>query len=325
MGEQKLEPATPNRPRLPVCLMFPGQGSQYVTMLSSTKDLPDVKSMLEKAKHILGYDILKICLEGPEEKLAETKHCQPAMFIGGLAGIAKLREQNSEVVEHCQCVAGLSLGEYTALCVAEVLSFEDALSLVKLRGEAMQEASESCEQAMLSVAGLDDGILKELCKQAAAVADGGVCQVTNSLFPKGYACSGTLKAIERLKELATEKGALQAKTLKTGGAFHCQLMQPAQARLEKALKEVLPKMKPPRCDVYMNVTGKALKAGSDPAGILALLSEQLVLPVLWQECMKQAMKDGVQEFYEVGPQKQLKAMMKRIEKTAWDKTTGIEV
>merc|ERR1712032_1505080 len=110
---------------------------------------------------ILGYDILKICLEGPEEKLEESKYCQPAMFIGGLAGLEKLRIEKPDRVERASVMAGLSLGEYTALCAAGVLTFEDGLKLVKLRGEAMQEAAGQSKQLMLSVAGLDGDKLKE--------------------------------------------------------------------------------------------------------------------------------------------------------------------
>merc|ERR1712032_190953 len=180
------------RPTVPIGLMFPGQGSQYVKMLDGVKDIPAVKSMLDKAKDILGYDMLELCLKGPEEKLEETRFCQPAMFIGGMAGIEKLRGEKPDAASKFQIVAGLSLGEYTALCAAGVFSFEDALRLVKLRGEVMQEAAEASKQLMLSVAGLDQATLEKLCADAAKKeGKGGVCQIANSLFPKGYACAGS--------------------------------------------------------------------------------------------------------------------------------------
>lgn len=113
--------------------------------------------------------------------------------------------------------------------------------------------------------------------------------------------------------------------MKTGGAFHTSLMQPAQEKLEKALKEALPKMSPPSCDVYMNVTGQPLSAGTDPKVILELLQKQLTSPVLWEPSMQKMIKDGISEFYECGPQKQLKAMMKRIDNKMWNKTTSMEV
>merc|ERR1712050_418848 len=156
--------------------------------------MPKVKEMLDKAKDILGYDILEICLKGPESKLEETKHCQPAMFIGGLAGLEKLREEKPDRVDQCAVFAGLSLGEYTALCAAGVMSFEDGLKLVKLRGEAMQEAAKTGKQLMLSVAGLEKKALDPLCERAKK-KEGEVCQISNSLFPGGYSVGGTKKAI----------------------------------------------------------------------------------------------------------------------------------
>merc|ERR1719193_710473 len=118
---------------LPVGLLFPGQGSQSVGMLNEVKDLPAVREMLETAKRVLGYDILKICVEGPDETLQETKYAQPALYIGGLAAIEKLKADKPDCVSRCKAVAGLSLGEYTALTVAGVFSFEAGLRLVKAR------------------------------------------------------------------------------------------------------------------------------------------------------------------------------------------------
>lgn len=316
----------PKAAPLPVALLFPGQGSQYVKMLDSVKDLPEVKDMLEKAKVILGYDLLELCLNGPEDKLAETRYCQPAMFVGGLAGVSKLKTEKPEAVERPKCVAGLSLGEYTALCAAGVLSFEDGLKLVKLRGEAMQEAAQVGKQAMLSVAGLDQNVLDQICKEAEKKeGPGAVCKIANALFPKGFSCAGTEVAVNELKALAEKKGALQAKLLKTSGGFHTSLMQPAQEKLRKALEDVAPNMRPPRCAIYMNVTGQPLAAGSDPKIILDLLNKQLVSPVLWNTSVDKMIKDGVTEFYECGPMKQLKAMMKRIDNKVWNKTHNMEV
>merc|ERR1719335_1462680 len=123
--------------------------------MTEVQHIPTVKDMLKKAKTILGYDILEICLKGPESKLGETEFCQPAMYIGGLAAVEKLKQTKSDCVSRCQAVAGLSLGEYTALTVAGVFSFEDGLNLVKLRGEAMEEAAQLKPQMMLSILGLE--------------------------------------------------------------------------------------------------------------------------------------------------------------------------
>lgn len=313
---------------LPIALFFPGQGSQYVKMMETAKDLPPVQDMLEKSKPILGYDLLDICLNGPEEKLEETRYCQPALFIGGLAGLEKLRVEKADAVDRASVMAGLSLGEYTALCAAGVMSFEDGLKLVKLRGEAMQEAatSGSKKQLMLSVAGLEKSKLDALCKEAAAKegADG-VCSVANCLFPSGFSVGGTEQAINTLKDLAEKNGALQAKVLKTAGAFHTPLMQPAQDRLSAALEETLPSMKPPLHTVWMNASAQPIRPGTDPKEIVVLLKRQLTNPVLWEDSVKAILREGVKEFYECGPMKQIKAMMKRIDPTAWKATTNIDV
>lgn len=311
--------------KLPIALLFPGQGSQYVGMMKEVKDIPAVKDMLEKAAPILGYDILDICLAGPEAKLEETRYCQPALFIGALAGIEKLRAEKPEAVTGCSVMAGLSLGEYTALCAAGVMSFEDGLKLVKLRGEAMHDAASVGRQLMLSVAGLERDRLEALCTEALKSDSNGVCQISNALFPQGFACGGTEKAINALRELAEKAGAMQAKVLKTAGAFHTPLMQPAQEKLSAALDETLPNMHPPTCTVWMNASGEPMRPGSDPKDIVDLLKRQLTNAVLWEPSMKAVIADGITEFYEVGPMKQLKAMMKRIDATSWKATTNVDV
>lgn len=309
---------------LPVALLFPGQGSQYVKMMSSVKDIPAVADMLATAREILGYDLLKLCLQGPESKLEETRYCQPAMFVAGLAGIEKLRAERENSATRFRACAGLSLGEYTALCAAGVFTFEDALKLVKLRGEAMHEAAEKGNQKMLSVAGLDKAMLVKLCKDAQERA-GGVCQIANELFPKGFSCAGNDAAIMSLKDEALKAGALQAKVLNTSGAFHTSLMKPAREKLGAALDEVLPRMSSPRHAVYMNVNAKPLRPGAKPEEIVSLLKDQLINPVLWESSMRAMIGDGIEEFYEVGPMKQIKAMMKRIDPKVWAATASVEV
>merc|ERR1719217_338155 len=249
----------------PCGLLFPGQGSQYVGMLKEMKDEPKVKEMLDKSKEILGWDVLDLYLNGPEEKLENTQYTQPCMYIGGLAGIEKLRKEKPKEASNPTFVAGLSLGEYTALCAAGVFSFEDGLKLVKLRGEAMQEAATTQgKQLMLSVAGLDKATLDKLCAESAKEeGPKGVCSVANALFPNGFSIGGTEKAINILQPKCEKAGALQAKVLKTGGAFHTALMQPAQEKLNKALDETVANMSPPKVTIYQNATAEPVPAGAD--------------------------------------------------------------
>jgi len=276
---------------LPIALFFPGQGSQYVGMLKEAKDMPSVKEMLQKSKDILGWDLLEMCLSGPEGKLEETMYCQPAMFVGGLAGVEKLRSQKAEAVDRCSVMAGLSLGEYTALCAAGVMSFEDGLRLVKLRGEAMQEAATAGKkQLMLSVANLDEAKLTSLCEDAKKKeGSGAVCQIANYLFPGGVSVGGTDAAIRELEGLASEAGAI-AKVLKTGGAFHTPLMQPAQDRLSAAIDDILPRMTSPRHTVWMNASAEPARPGCDVRTIAALMKRQLTNPVYWEQSVRAMMQ-----------------------------------
>jgi [acyl-carrier-protein] S-malonyltransferase len=288
-----------------------------------------VKEMLEKSKEILGWDVLELCLNGPESKLEETKYCQPCMFIGGLAGLEKLKSDNPEKVERAAIMAGLSLGEYTALCAAGVLTFEDGLKLVKLRGEAMQEAAQVGKQVMLSVAGLERSKLEPFCVEAAKrEGPDGVAAISNSLFPNGYSVGGTEKAINEVKEKAEKAGALQAKIIKAGGAFHTSLMQPAQDKLVIALEEAVVNMKSPQHTVWMNANANPVRPGCDPkTDILPLMKKQLTSTVLWEDSVKEMIKElgPDADWYECGPMKQMKAMMKRIDQPAWKKMTNIEV
>eukprot|EP00746_Dinoflagellata_sp_MGD_P002418 gnl/MRDRNA2_/MRDRNA2_104695_c0_seq1.p1 gnl/MRDRNA2_/MRDRNA2_104695_c0~~gnl/MRDRNA2_/MRDRNA2_104695_c0_seq1.p1 ORF type:complete len:429 (+),score=115.56 gnl/MRDRNA2_/MRDRNA2_104695_c0_seq1:111-1397(+) len=311
---------------LPVGLLFPGQGSQYVKMLAGVKDLPPVKEMLEKATEILGWDPLDLCLNGPEEKLEETKFCQPCMHIANLAAVEKLKMEKPELVNQCKAVAGLSLGEYTALVVAGMITYEDSIRIVRARAEAMQEAAQKSEQAMLSVAGLEYEVLAECCKTAQdKCGKDAVCKIANHLFPKGYSCSGTKMAINVLKQECEKAGAMQARLLKTSGAFHTELMAPAAKTIERMLGSCYPNMNFPRCAVYMNSTGKIMPAGTDPRELNMEMVKQVQQPVLWQNCIEGMIQDGVEEFYECGPMKQLKAMMKRTNQEMWEKTYNVDV
>eukprot|EP00913_Durusdinium_trenchii_P018232 g17129.t1 len=161
---------------------------------------------------------------------------------------------------------------------------------------------------MLSVAGLERAKLEPLCKEAAAKEAGGVCSVANCLFPSGFSVGGTEQAINTLKDLAEKNGALQEKIGTIG-----------------VRKKTLPNMKPPLHTVWMNASAQPIRPGSDPAEIVALLKRQLTNPVLWEDSMKAIIREGVKEFYECGPMKQIKAMMKRIDAAAWKTTTNIEV
>jgi len=318
-------PPAKSQPALPVALLFPGQGSQYVGMMKDCVSLPAVKEMLATAEKVLGWDLKEVCLKGPESKLSETKYCQPAMFVAGMAALEVMRQTRRDSVERPQAVAGLSLGEYTACCAAGVLCFEDALQLVKLRAEAMQSATEKMPQCMVSIAGLDRATLERLCEEAKAAEAGAVCQIANVLFPAGFTCAGSKAAMDKLAGLATSAGALQTRVVKAGGAFHTPLMGPAQEDLNKAIDKMLPRMKPPRCAIYFNATAQKVSAGTLPPDFVGLLKRQMTSEALWEPSVKQMIMDQVKEFYECGPLKQLKSMIKRIDPEAFKRTENISV
>merc|ERR1712050_540691 len=198
----------------------------------------------------------------------------------------------------------------------------------KLRAEAMQVATEAVPQCMCSVAGLDRPTLEKLCKEAKAAEKTSkepVCQIANVLFPAGFTCAGHKASVDKLCELATKARALQARVIKAGGAFHTPLMKPAQDDLAKAIDKALPKMKPPRCCIYLNVTGKKIAPGTPPSEFIDLMKQQLTKEVLWEPTIKQMIMDQVKDFYECGPLKQLKSMIKRIDQDAFKRTENISV
>jgi len=310
---------------LPVGLLLPGQGSEYLKMMSTVQNIPAVQEMLTKAKTILNVDIMKVCLEGPQEDLQKPSVCHPALFVAALAGIEKLRGEREEMVTRCQAMAGQSNGELAALCAAGVYSFEDGLRLVKLRAEAIAEAAKSTPQRQVSVAGLDRAKVVELCEEARKTGgQNAVCSVACELFPKGFICAGSDKAIDLLSESLQKAGAMQVKPLQNP-AVHTALMRPAQQKYDEELDRLLPKMSPPQVTVYMTATAKPVRVGAKPEEVVQAMKAQLSNPMLWEQSVRAMLKDGVLDFYEVGPMKMLKSIMKRIDQKAWSRTQNVDV
>eukprot|EP00931_Biecheleriopsis_adriatica_P107396 TRINITY_DN81741_c0_g1_i1.p1 TRINITY_DN81741_c0_g1~~TRINITY_DN81741_c0_g1_i1.p1 ORF type:complete len:568 (+),score=174.39 TRINITY_DN81741_c0_g1_i1:51-1754(+) len=306
-------------------LLFPGPGSQKVEMLSGAEKIPGVRGILDTARRVLGFDLQELCQQGSRDKLEKDMAVAgPAMMVASLAALEKLRAESPQAAERPGAVAGLFFGEFTALVVAGVLDLELGLQLVREAAEGVLEAANSSPQAMLSVAGLEEAKLRELCADAAA-RSGELCQIAIVLFPKGYTCSGSSKAVDELKRLVDGAGALQTKVLPTAAAVHTPLMAKARERLYAALQRALPHMKAPKCDVYMTSVGKVFRRGAEPRELLIPLCDQLASPVLWEASIRQMLSDGIEEFFEVGPGAQLKAMMKRIDAVAFGKMQSCEV
>lgn len=287
--------------------LFPGQGAQSVGMAAElTAEVPAAKELFDRAEGLLGFDLLKLCVEGPAEQLDATVNSQPALYVASLAALEKLKRDNPATVDACIATAGLSLGEYTALCFAGAISFEDGLRVVAERGAAMQDAAEAVPSGMVSVLGLEVSQVEELCDQARGDE---VLQIANLLCPGNTVVSGSNAACERIAEAATAAGAMKVIPLAVAGAFHTPLMQPAVERLSKVLGEI--KLQTPRVPVVSNVDATA---HNDPGEIRDLLVRQVVSPVRWEDSVRQLMKGGVDKFYEIGPGRVLRGLLKRIER-----------
>ena len=259
---------------------------------------------------ILGYDLLKLCTEGPVEKLNSTVYSQPALFVCSLAALEQLRQDSPDVVESCDVTAGLSLGEYTALVFAGAIDFDAGLKLVQARGQAMQDASDAVSSSMVSILGMEREAIETLCAQALEQGAGGdeVLQIANMLCPGNIVVSGNTAACERVAPLAEAAGAMKVIPLAVAGAFHTSIMQPAVERLKTALAEV--EIRSPRIPVVSNVDAQTHE---NPDEIRDLLVQQVVNPVLWETSMRWLIEDfGVTQCYEIGPGRVLRGLLKRV-------------
>jgi [acyl-carrier-protein] S-malonyltransferase len=296
--------------------LFPGQGAQTVGMgRPLVESVPAAKALFDQAGAILGYDLLKLCLEGPAEKLDSTVHSQPALFVTSLAAVEWLKAKKPDVVSGCQGAAGLSLGEYSALVFAGVMSFEEGLRVVQARGRAMQDASDAVPSGMVSVLGLERDRVERLCDDARAENE--VLQIANLLGPGNIVVSGHKGAVGRVADLAANAGAMKTIPLAVAGAFHTPLMQPAVERLAAALAGVA--LNRPRFPVISNVDALS---HDDPTEIRELLVKQVVSPVLWEDSQRQLLAEGYGPFWEVGPGRVLRGLLKRIDRKA--EADGVE-
>ena len=285
--------------------LFSGQGAQTVGMGKSLFDaVPAAAQLYARASEILGYDLTDVCFNGPAEKLNSTAVCQPAIYVTSLAAFEAFKAADPEQAASAQAAAGLSLGEYTALAFAGALSFEDGLRLLQKRGEAMQRASDAAAGGMVSVLGLENETVESLCDRA---REGDVLLPANYLCPGNIVVSGSAAACARVAALAEEAGAMKVVPLTVAGAFHTPLMGSAADILAEALEAA--DFRASRVPVYSNVDAKT---HSDPAEIRQILLKQLTNPVLWETSIRAMLDAGFDTFYESGPGRVLRGLMKRI-------------
>jgi [acyl-carrier-protein] S-malonyltransferase len=289
--------------------VFPGQGSQAVGMGQAIYErFATARAIFDEADETLGFSLSQLCFSGPVETLTQTEHAQPALLTTSVALLAAAGELAGGALPTPTCVAGHSLGEYSALVAAGALSFADALRLVRLRGTLMADASEG---SMAAVMGLDLDLLQSICHDASA--DGTVV-VANENSPGQLVISGSVGAVERAMALAKEHGAKRVLPLKVSAAFHSPLMRHAAAGLQSAI-EAVEQVAAPRCAVLSNISAEPLHA---PEAIRAELVAQMTSPVRWIAAVKRMAAEGVTRFVEIGPGSVLTGLIKRI-------TPGVEL
>jgi len=295
-----------------IAFLFAGQGAQYVGM---GKDLyesfPESKAVFDKADQVLGFSISELCFAGPLEKLTQTRNCQPAILTASIAALAAFKLAVSYELSlpageagAVSYVAGLSLGEYSALVAAEAISFEDAVCLVRRRGEFMEEAAQNKPGRMLSIIGLGLDKVKEICSQANT-------EVANINCPGQIVISGGIKEIEAAAKVAQDFGAKRIVALEVSGAFHSSFMKEASDKLAGELEKI--KINPPKIPIVSNVTAKPVTKAEE---IKDNLIKQVACSVLWDDSIKFILSKNVTTFFEFGPGKVLKGLMRRIDEKA---------
>ncbi len=282
-------------------LLFAGQGAQVVGMGKDfAAAFPSSRAWFDRANAALGYDLSAICFDGPEAELTKTEHAQPGIFLVSWVALALLKERVPALSG--AAAAGLSLGEFTALTAAGVMSFEDGLRVVRQRGRFMQEACDVTQGGMAAVIGLDEAPTREVCAEAGVA-------LANLNCPGQIVISGEAKRIEQAVELAKARGAKRAIPLVVAGAYHSPLMASAQPKLQAELASVT--FSAPIMPVISNVTAQP---HTDPDAIRARLVEQVTASVRWEESMRYLVAQGFTRFIEFGPGTALSGFMKRITK-----------
>ena len=282
------------------CCVFAGQGAQVPGMGRDFAEADaEVMGFFDKANEVLGFDLKKICFEGPAEELTRSNICQPAIFVTSWAAYTSLKKRKA--VDFA-CAAGLSLGEWGALCAAGVLDFDSTLKVLEARGRFMQEACEASPSGMIAIVGASPAQLEELCAKTG-------CTVANINSAAQQVLSGSKDAIASAAAVAKELGIKRALPLATAGAFHSKFMGPAREKLAAVLDGIA--FSAPKMPVLSNVTGKP--HSDDPGAIKAMMLEQVTGTTNWAADIETAKSLGAARFIEFGPGKVLSGLIKKID------------
>ena len=284
-----------------IAYVFPGQGSQVVGMgLDLYTHYSSAREVFDEVDRTIGFSLSRLCFEGPEDELTQTINVQPAVLTASIACLRAAQEVNGNSLPSPAFVAGHSLGEYTALVVAGVLSLSDAVRLVRERGRLMYDAGRRKPGGMLAVIGADEEIVKEICLCAGV-------EISNINSPGQVVISGAEDSLAEARRLAQTKGIRRIIPLKVSGAFHSQLMEPALEGLRDAITGFT--FHEPSVPVVANVTAQLL---TEAEAIKEELVSQILHCVKWQESVETMMGNGVTTFFEIGPGKVLTGLIKRI-------------
>ncbi|XP_017884124.1 probable malonyl-CoA-acyl carrier protein transacylase, mitochondrial [Ceratina calcarata] len=313
---QPEEPKATTDPADTSVFLFPGQGTLKVGMVNKYVHYPGAKELFDIAKEIINYDLLRLCLEGPQEKLNRTEYNQIATVVSSLAALEKIREENSKIFDACVATAGYSVGEITSLILSGAITFEDGVRLVWTRGKAMQLAANMTPQGMMSVSCLREAKVAKACTDATVWArdrgvENPVCKVAIFVCTERKILAGNEEALGFIQKHAKEYGLTNVTKLPVSGAFHTPLMEPALKSIFDVLKSI--EVHEPRCKVYSNYRGMAY---GNLRYMKKYIWKQIVSPVKWEQCVQNLYQrpEGISfpQTYDIGSEGRMKTILRLI-------------